>query len=433
MLAYNVLMSMKRWWAPAMQNKYGGTRYLFNTNKLETGHYKTFSNVLLKKIQYLTSKNRVKLGTSEVEKEGLIRTLRDSLNTAGIYGLTYLLTQLALSGGDDDDESDWLAYELALHAFGVLDEYSTLNPTIASTTFYNKLVTEPLKQYGTSQGVAQTIAQNAVTAWAGQSLQSLDDMIKAISLVTQEGGPFAPYVEQNQGTGGVVAVSKIPWYEGRTRATVAISKITGFELLLKNKDPQKQLLNSIKYSPIAGFDNPLGRLNEIQTKQNELKEIFNRNPEDILKVLALAKVDKDGKVTYDRAELKKLTIDIPKGEELARVFKENMDLVVEKLTLQDKYQVIQDVLSNRQASQAEGIRQSKRQAKLEKMVTGIKKPKEQKSLAEKNAEASDKAYDAVELRLMKESLNKVLKDNPNFKKENKARYKANLEDLKDPD
>jgi hypothetical protein len=433
MLAYNVLMSMKRWWAPAMQNKYGGTRYLFNTNKLERGHYRTFSDVLLKKIQYLTSKNRVKLGTSELEKEGLVRTLRDSLNTAGIYGLTYLLTQLALSGGDDDDESDWLAYELALHAFGVLDEYSTLNPAIASTTFYNKLVTEPLKQYGTSQGVAKTIATNAVVAWAGQSLQSLDDMISAIGLITQEGGPFAPYVEQNQKTGGAVAVPKVPWYEGKSRATVAASKLTGFELLLKNKDPQKQLLNAVKYSPIVGFENPLGRLNEIQTRQNEIKEIFDRRPEDILKIQALAKVDKNGKITYDKAALKKLSIDVPGGEQLAKVLKEDMDLVFEKLTLQDKYQVVQDVLSNRQASQAEGVRQAKRQAKLEQMVTGIKKPKEQKSLAERNAEAADKAYDAVELRLMREALNQTLKSNPNFKKENKAHYKAALEDLQDPD
>jgi hypothetical protein len=433
MLAYNVLMSMKRWWAPAMQNKYGGTRYLFNTNKLERGHYRTFSDVLLKKIQYLTSKNRVKLGTSELEKEGLTRTLRDSLNTAGIYGLTYLLTQLALSGGDDDDESEWLAYELALHAFGVLDEYSTLNPAIASTTFYNKLVTEPLKQYGTSQGVAKTIATNAVVAWAGQSLQSLDDMISAIGLVTQEGGPFSPYVEQNQGTGGAVAVPKVPWYEGKSRATVAASKLTGFELLLKNKDPQKQLLNAVKYSPIVGFTNPLGRLNEIQTRQNEIKEIFNRNPEDILKVQALAKVGKDGKITYNKADLKRLSIDVPAGEELAKVLKEDMDLIFEKLAIQDKYQVVQDVLSNRQASQAEGVRQSKRQAKLEQMVTGIKKPKEQKSLAERNAEAADKAYDAVELRLMREALNQTLKSNPNFKKENKAHYKAALEDLQDPD
>ena len=435
---YKILMSMKRWLPASLINKFGGTRYLFSISKLERGHYTSFTDVLTKKLKYLMSPNRIKLGMGALEKEGLLRTQRDTLNVLAVYAMAHFLTSIAMSGGGGDDGDDeeererkeaerQKSFMMAHLAYSALVEYSSLHPLVYATTFYNKLTSEPLKQYGQKQNLAEKIGSGVLSFAAGSTLQSVDEMLQAFDIAFSGGGPFAPFTEQNQGTGAAVAVSKIPTYNGTSRGLVGLSKLSGVEIFLKGNNAEKQLLNAIKYNPIIGFENPLGRLNEIETRRDEIKEIFDKQSIDILKVQALAKYDKKGKVSYDRKELAKISVELPDKKELNDLMLEDMALQVEKIVIGKKYKTVSDVISNRKASQSEGVRKSKMEAAAELKVTGLKTPKEEKSLATKNAEAAAKALESIQKRQIMDSLKRVNLENPGQKQKNKDYFDGLLD------
>jgi hypothetical protein len=314
-LLLSMLMSMRRWLQPSIQNAYGDRRMSMYTGKIVEGFYKGGGRSLVRKMRYLTSGERVSLGYTEIEKENHRKVLWDNINAIALHGITLGLTSLVvagLGGGGDEEESKLLAI-LAMISLGTYDEYISLHPILGPSNWtYKTFFRKPLDRPGDEQGVATLGVKYGLYMVAGSQMRSYDQLYDALFNWRNLTNPFEPYYVQRRDVGG-----NSPFYtpdpiEGLPRAAAVAMQFYGLELGLKPfAEPNKRVMNMLKLNPMLGMNDPLGDYVQTDKKIIELKrEILRRNTSDNVKFLQgrwdeMSKVDIETMVEKT-AELRQL-------------------------------------------------------------------------------------------------------------------------------
>jgi hypothetical protein len=391
-------MSMKRWLYPGLKNKFGGKSFNVITGNIDQGFYNTFFQALDKKIRSLrleASSLSADYGFTSREREAAHRVQFELASIAVLYGLARVLHALALSSISDDEEDEgyltWLLSLSALMALGSLDEYGTLNPIIGPTSFYNKIKTDPTKKAYEDKGPIDALQRSLTYAWFGQQTRTLDQILEGYGILGEalsevpenlkdwsESGEGitklpsflrSPYFEQSrQGQGMRVPNPRVPAYENTSKYIVGMSKATGLELSVKSLlYPQRKLEQQVKFTPIIGFENPQGRLNELNNDLTKYKKEFSRiSTNDIAKIQGLVTVkrnekgeplrDKKGKFIFDidLDKYQKTNFSFLSPEKISEIIIKVSKAQEEKDMLANKYPSIKEYEDNLRTSQREG-------------------------------------------------------------------------------
>jgi hypothetical protein len=340
-----------------------------------------------------------------------------------MYTLSYYFANVAmaaLKGAGDDDEQDWEKYLLAILLLGSFNEYAgTLNPVYSPLIQYNKFKTDPLKKSYEKEGLGSKAFRVGYTALFGQQINAIDKILDGYGLIGKtigtiprdakrwyEGkGTFGdifdePYAEiSGDGYGYVLPHARVKAYEGESAWAVGLSKVSGVEVGIKSMDFGTKLIQQVSFTPAPGLTNPVGQMNTILSRLDELEKNFNRlSAEDLMAVekniLRYDYNPKKDKVTAVPNEtLLNYKMNLADNDEIAKILQEVSLLSAERdrlLSSKEGYAYLRNYEENKRAAAAIGKSRSDFFDSMTESVTGYSKPKFQKSqeLYENEARAS---------------------------------------------
>ncbi|WP_395772663.1 hypothetical protein [Arenimonas sp.] len=421
-----LIFTMKSWFWPQAANLYGGKKFSVTTGRLDEGSYGVFMGALRRSVLGLNTKGKslsMDYRWSEREKEATSRVIQHMGASTIMYTLSYYFANVAmaaLKGAGDDDEQDWEKYLLAILLLGSFNEYAgTLNPVYSPLIQYNKFKTDPLKKSYEKEGLGSKAFRVGYTALFGQQINAIDKILDGYGLIGKtigtiprdakrwyEGkGTFGdifdePYAEiSGDGYGYVLPHARVKAYEGESAWAVGLSKVSGVEVGIKSMDFGTKLIQQVSFTPAPGLTNPVGQMNTILSRLDELEKNFNRlSAEDLMAVekniLRYDYNPKKDKVTAVPNEtLLNYKMNLADNDEIAKILQEVSLLSAERdrlLSSKEGYAYLRNYEENKRAAAAIGKSRSDFFDSMTESVTGYSKPKFQKSqeLYENEARAS---------------------------------------------
>ena len=423
-----LIFTMKSWFWPQAANLFGGKKFSVTTGRLDEGSYTTFMGALRRTVLGLNTKGKslsMDYRWSEREKEATSRVIQHMGASTIMYTLSYYFVNVAmaaLKGAGDDDEQDWEKYLLAVLLLGAFDEYAgTLNPVYSPLIQYNKFKTDPLKKSYEKEGLGSKAFRVGYTALFGQQINAIDKILEGYGLLGKtigtiprdakrwyEGkGTFGdifdePYAEiSGDGYGYVLPHARVKAYEGSSAWAVGLSKVSGVEVGLKSMDFKTKLVQQVSFTPAPGLINPVGQMNTVLSRLDELEKKFNRlSAEDLMaierNILRYDYNAKKDKVTAVPNEaLLNYKMNLAQNEEIAGILQEVATLSTERdrlLSTKEGYAYLRDYEENKRAAAAAGKGKSDFFDSMTKSITGYSKPKFQKSAALYENEARAALY-----------------------------------------
>lgn len=412
-----LIFTMKSWFWPQAANLYGGKKFSVTTGRLDQGSYNVFMGALRRSVLGLNTKGKslsMDYRWSDREKEATSRVIQHMGASAVMYTLSYYFVNVAmaaLKGAGDDDEQDWEKYLLAVLLLGAFDEYAgTLNPVFSPMIQYNKFKTDPLKKSYEKEGLGSKAFRVAYTALFGQQINAIDKILEGYGLIGKtiatiprdakrwyEGkGTFKdifdePYVEvSGDGYGYVLPHARVKAYEGSSAWAVGLSKVSGVEVGLKSMDFGTKLVQQVSFTPAPGLINPVGQMNTVLSRLDELEKKFNKlSAEDLAfvenNITGYEYKTKKDKVTVTAIPNQKLLdykMNLADNEEIAKILQEVSVLSAERdrlLSTKEGYAYLRNYEENKKAAAAIGKAKSDFFDSMTQSITGYSKPKFEKS------------------------------------------------------
>ena len=286
-LFMSILLSMKRWLVPSLQNNYGQRRFNVRDGNVDQGFLNyTFFDYIWRKTKYLLSGRRMSIGSTAHERERIFRTGYDTALVLGLGAISSTMMSIAISamrglgGGDDDETMIMILSLLAVISFGIYDEYTSVHPVALYNFGVKTFKKKPLEKYGANETVVESVLRHGITGAIGQQARSFSDAWKAFEILADyDKSIFEPYYEQ---VGDKRQLKEKALFEGQSRAKVAMFQLLGFNVGAKPfssaEAMSERLLNIAKYGTLAGVPDPMGELVVVDRKITELKdEILDRN------------------------------------------------------------------------------------------------------------------------------------------------------------
>jgi hypothetical protein len=390
------VFSMKRWLQPLLQTNYGKQRLSLYTGNIEEGFYRAGGKAIVRKLQYLSNRERTNLGSTALEKEKYERIVRDTGNALGLHLLSYSLIGMVLanlSGGDGEDKVLSL---LALIALGTYDEYISLHPILAPSNYiYKTFFRRPLDKPGEDREGVSSVVKHGLYTVFGQQMRSYDQIYEAVFDWKNVTDPFGEYYEQRRGgIGGKSVVNTPKPTAGLQRWQAVLLKVYGVELGLKPfTEPKKRVQDILKLSPMLGLKDPLGDYVQNDKKIQELqKDLLARD---------LGNIEK-----YEAGDLTAL-----KSENIQE-FRTNLlewaERRLAKVEMQDKNYVIRNYEEEKKIAAKEGQESRKVLDKLLKVaMPGMSIPEAEKSESYEESISREKRYTIDLIRTLKSQLREL--------------------------
>ena len=411
------LMSMKAWLFPQASNLYGGKKFSITTGRMDQGMYSTFLGAVRRKALGVRRQGMslaMDYQFTEREKEATQRVGWNMANASALYLFSYYVVNSAMQAlrgaGEDDDYSDWAQYLIASMALGMFDENAgSMNPIFAPAIQYNKFKTDPLKKPYEEKGVAGRILSMAYVATFGQQIITIDKILDGYGLLGEAVGSIPgrtkkwyergaslgdvgeifdePYYEMSSdGSGYRLANPAIPFNTGRSKLAVGFSKVIGMEVGIKSMgNTGYRLAQQVKFVPVPGVTNPYGRLNEINSRMDDIWDKWRLKSAEDIKAIDEAVTSKTDPTTgkteivVDEQAIKNIGgLTTMSKEDRAKFVVEYVKLAQEKDALLDPktgYSFLRSYEENLRVSQQLGQKEAAQRDKFLKKVTGYKKPK----------------------------------------------------------